>query len=78
MLNKSKGLLVLFVAIIISSQSVVAATGINSAAVATAQEGLHKSRDSVFRMCKAEADQKQLAGVVRSAFIATCVKTTLR
>lgn len=78
MLNKSKGLLVLFVALIVSSHTFAASAVTNSAVVAMPQEGLHKSRDSVFRMCKVEADQKQLVGDVRSAFIANCVKTSPR
>lgn len=47
-------------------------------AVAAPQEDPHKSRDAVFRMCKKEADQKQLSGDARSSFIATCVKNTPR
>ena len=38
------------------------------------QENVHKSRDSLFRACKNEADIKQLAGDARSSFIANCVK----
>ncbi|MEQ1621346.1 MAG: hypothetical protein ABL919_08060 [Methylococcales bacterium] len=41
-------------------------------------ENPHKSKDSVFRSCKQQADQKQLSGNDRSAFVANCVKTTPR
>jgi hypothetical protein len=41
---------------------------------ATDQESTHKSKDALFRSCKNEADQKNLTGVERSAYIAACVK----
>lgn len=34
----------------------------------------HRSRDAKMRLCKAEADQQQLAGDARSAYIAACMK----
>lgn len=37
-------------------------------------ENVHKTRDSLFRACKNEADLKQLAGDASNTFVANCVK----
>lgn len=52
----------------------VLAAGETAPADTAPQQNVHRSRDAKMRICKAEADQKQLSGDERNAYLASCMQ----
>lgn len=67
----SKKIVLMFGCLLVSG-CVFAAASIDSAP--QQQQNPHRERDIKMRLCKAEADQKQLVGDERRVYIASCMQ----